>query len=112
MKQNKKKAKNQIFMSFVHDNGCWLHKRPHKGHKGSVLYMVMAVGGLLRPSGRIPLGPLSGLPRGPLEALLVVPCTLLAAHPRALQATAWAARGAPGGKKGKTQTFFFNFYGP
>ena len=92
-----KKAKNQIFMSFVHDNGCRPHKRPHKGHKGSVLYMVMAVGGLLRPSGRIPLGPLSGLPRGPLDALLVVLCTLLAAHPRALQAPAWAARGAPGG---------------
>ena len=85
-------------MSFVHDNGCRPHKRPHKGYKGSVLYMVMAVGGLLRPSaGQDPFGPLSGLPRGPLNALLVVLCTLLAAHPRALQAPAWAARGAPGG---------------
>ena len=60
-----KKAKNQIFMTFVHDNGCRPHKRPHKGHKGSVLYMVMAVGGLLRPSGRIPLGPCPGCPEGP-----------------------------------------------
>ena len=84
MKQNGKKAKNQIFMYFVHDNGC----RPHKRQD--------------------PFGPLSRLPGGPLDALLVVLCTLWAAYPRALQAPAWAAQGPQEEKREKTQkeTFF------